>query len=128
MPSPTPSPTVRNMPTTSALTLQPAPDWALFLDVDGTILHLRDTPDSVEAGENLLDILEVILGRLDGAVALVSGRSISILDALFSPHRCPRPDCTDWSAATRAELSTGSKNPLRWMSCGHPCSSWQDRA
>jgi len=89
MPSSIPPSTARNMPTTSALSLQPAPDWALFLDVDGTILHLRDTPDSVEAGENLLNILEVILHRLDGAVALVSGRSISNLDSLFSPHRLP---------------------------------------
>lgn len=73
----------------SALSLTPAPEWALFLDVDGTILHLRDTPDGVEASEQLLDILELILDRLGGAVALVSGRSIANLDSLFAPHRLP---------------------------------------
>ena len=77
------------MHTASALSLTPAPDWALFLDVDGTILHLRDTPDGVEAGKHLLEILETILSQLDGAVALVSGRSINNLDALFTPHRLP---------------------------------------
>lgn len=79
----------RNMPQNSALALKPTPDWALFLDVDGTILHLRDTPDSVEASEALLNLLEAVLKRLDGAVALVSGRSIDNLDALFEPHRLP---------------------------------------
>ncbi len=77
------------MHTPSALQLTPTPEWALFLDVDGTILHLRDTPDGVEAGENLLRVLEKIVSQLDGAVALVSGRSINNLDALFAPHRLP---------------------------------------
>jgi trehalose 6-phosphate phosphatase len=79
----------RNMPQNSALALKPTPAWALFLDVDGTILHLQDTPDSVQASEALLDLLEAILKRLNGAVALVSGRSIDNLDALFEPHRLP---------------------------------------
>jgi trehalose 6-phosphate phosphatase len=79
----------RNMLPDSAHALRPAPDWALFLDVDGTILHLRDTPDSVSASKALLDLLETISSRLDGAVALVSGRRIDNLDALFSPHRLP---------------------------------------
>ncbi|MGD2140357.1 MAG: trehalose-phosphatase [Burkholderiales bacterium] len=73
----------------SALSLTPSTDWALFLDVDGTILHLRDTPDGVQASAQLLDVLESILIELDGAVALVSGRSIDNLDALFAPHRLP---------------------------------------
>ena len=85
-PNVTCTPTMRSP---SALSLHPARDWALFLDVDGTILHLRDTPDSVEAGGHLLDLLETILRRLDGAVALVSGRGIDNLDALFAPHKLP---------------------------------------
>jgi trehalose 6-phosphate phosphatase len=77
------------MCTDSALALTPAPCWALFLDVDGTILHLRDTPDGVQVGEKLLDILELLLTRLGGAVALVSGRRIDTLDSMFAPHRLP---------------------------------------
>ena len=80
---------VFKMRTASALALTPAADWALFLDVDGTILHLRDTPDGVQASEHLLATLEVIVARLDGAVALVSGRSIDTLDSIFAPHRLP---------------------------------------
>ncbi len=52
-------------------------------------MHLRDTADGVEVGGHLLSVLEVILEHLDGAVALVSGRSIDNLDALFAPHRLP---------------------------------------
>ena len=74
---------------TSAVALKPASDWALFLDVDGTILHLRDTPDAVEASAHLLNLLETILASLGGATALVSGRSIANLDELFAPHRLP---------------------------------------
>lgn len=77
------------MQAASAHSLIPAPNWALFLDVDGTILHLRDTPDGVEVSEHLLAIVESILQRLSGAVALVSGRSIENLDALFAPYRLP---------------------------------------
>lgn len=77
------------MQAASAHSLIPNPDWALFLDVDGTILHLRDTPDGVEVGEHLLTIVESILQRLHGAVALVSGRSIENLDSLFAPRRLP---------------------------------------
>lgn len=80
---------MNKMHPTSALSLQPSRDWALFLDVDGTILHLRETPDAVEASAHLLELLETILAGLGGALALVSGRSISNLDELFAPHRLP---------------------------------------
>lgn len=73
----------------SAQSLRPAPDWALFLDADGTILRLRDTPDSVEASAHLLDVLELIARCLNGAVAPVSGRSIDDLDRIFVPHKLP---------------------------------------
>jgi trehalose 6-phosphate phosphatase len=80
---------MNNADPTTALALHPQADWALFLDVDGTILHLRDTPDSVEASAHLLDLLESIHTCLGGAVALVSGRTIDNLDELFAPHRLP---------------------------------------
>ncbi len=89
MPSTSSTTSKNNMLPKSARSLQPSTNWALFLDVDGTILHLRDTPDSVSASASLLDLLEAISSRLDGAVALVSGRSIDNLDTLFSPHRLP---------------------------------------
>ena len=111
--------TVFAMHTASALTLTPAPGWALFLDVDGTILHLRDTPDGIEAGENLLNILELILARLDGAVALVSGRGIDTLDSMFAPHQLPTAGLHGLERRS-AGLDTGQSSSKRArFVCGH---------
>ncbi len=80
---------MQNTPNQSAMSLRPASDWALFLDVDGTLLHLQQTPDGVNRSERVCQILEGIMQRLAGAVALVSGRTIQNLDELFVPHRFP---------------------------------------
>lgn len=73
----------------SALSLRPRSEWALFLDVDGTLLHFADTPDGVRRSERVCRILEALGPCLDGALALVSGRPIEVLDGLFAPHRLP---------------------------------------
>lgn len=61
--------------------------WALFLDVDGTILEIAETPESVYVPESLKQLLTELCLRVDGALALVSGRSLKNLDHLFSPLR-----------------------------------------
>lgn len=73
----------------SALSLRPRREWALFLDVDGTLLHFADTPDGVRRSERVCRILETLVSCFDGALALVSGRPIEVLDSLFAPHRLP---------------------------------------
>jgi trehalose 6-phosphate phosphatase len=69
----------------------PAPslDWCLFLDVDGTLVELTDTPFDIHASDDLRALLTEVAERLGGAVALVSGRSIEYLDALVDPLRLP---------------------------------------
>ena len=62
---------------------------ALFLDVDGTLLEFAAHPDGVRVPGELPEVLEALHRRLDGAVALVSGRSVDGLDALFRPLRLP---------------------------------------
>lgn len=57
--------------------------WALFLDVDGTLLDFARRPDEVEVAEHLHDDLARLRIRLEGAVALLSGRSLEQLDSLF---------------------------------------------
>jgi len=64
---------------------------ALFLDADGTLLAFADDPDAVAVADGLLDTLDTLRDRLDGALALVSGRAIAGLDAIF--------DRPDWAAA-----------------------------
>lgn len=67
----------------------PAEDWALFLDVDGCLLELADAPDAVHVSPGLRDVLQALAERLDGALALVSGRPLAGLDALFAPLQLP---------------------------------------
>jgi trehalose 6-phosphate phosphatase len=70
--------------------LPPArPDWALFLDVDGTLVEFADRPDTVRPDADLRRRLPALADRLGGALALVSGRAIESLDALFQPLRLP---------------------------------------
>ena len=62
---------------------------ALYLDVDGTILDLALTPDTVEVPDWLVPTLRRLADKLEGAVALVSGRTIPAIDALFNPLKLP---------------------------------------
>lgn len=66
-----------------------ARDWALFLDVDGTLLDLVPTPDAVAVPPALPPLLRRLHDRLGGALAFVSGRPIATLDRLFAPLRVP---------------------------------------
>jgi len=65
------------------------PDDCLFLDVDGTLIELADTPFDVRVPADLSALLRSMSERLGGALALVSGRSIDYLDRLFAPLRLP---------------------------------------
>jgi trehalose 6-phosphate phosphatase len=58
---------------------------ALFLDVDGTLLDFAERPELVAVPSGLVQSLARIERRLEGALALVSGRSIEELDELFTP-------------------------------------------
>ena len=62
---------------------------ALFLDIDGTLLDIRDRPDDVAASEDLLQMLDALSARLGGALSLISGRSIADIDRVFAPARFP---------------------------------------
>ena len=64
-----------------------AGDWALFLDVDGCLLDFADAPDAVRVPDGLVEAISRWARRLDGAVALVSGRSLDTLDTLFPELR-----------------------------------------
>ncbi|MCC7049338.1 MAG: trehalose-phosphatase [Alphaproteobacteria bacterium] len=65
----------------------PSDRWALFLDLDGTLLDLAARPDLVTAPPGLVAILRDIEAALAGALAIVSGRSLDQIDALLAPWR-----------------------------------------
>ena len=62
---------------------------ALFLDVDGTLLEFGPAPDDVEVDAATLKFLQDASDTLDGALAIISGRSLAQLDALFGHARFP---------------------------------------
>ena len=75
---------------TDALPL-PAPGerWSLFLDFDGTLAELAETPDGVRVAPDLPATLEALHRAFGGALAVVSGRSIAQLDDFLAPARLP---------------------------------------
>lgn len=60
---------------------------ALFLDFDGTLVDLAPRPDAVTVEPGLADAMSTLARRLDGAFAIVTGRSIATVDTFFAPHR-----------------------------------------
>lgn len=63
--------------------------WALFLDIDGTLLEFANHPHEVVVPKPLIPLLEQLQQKLDGALALISGRSLASIDSLFLPLRLP---------------------------------------
>jgi trehalose 6-phosphate phosphatase len=64
-------------------------DWALFLDVDGTLLDIAARPDQVDAHQVDAALVAGLQRAAGGALALVSGRSLEQLDRMFAPLRLP---------------------------------------
>jgi trehalose 6-phosphate phosphatase len=60
---------------------------AWFLDVDGTLLELAPTPSSVRSDDRLQALLSRLHAAADGALALISGRTVAAIDGLFAPYR-----------------------------------------
>ncbi len=58
---------------------------AFFFDVDGTLIDIAPHPDAVYVSKMLVDDLDRLSAASDGAVALVSGREVAVLDRLFQP-------------------------------------------
>ena len=66
---------------------RPLGETCLFLDVDGSLIDIAPRPDAVIIPQGLVADLLDASDVLGGALALVSGRSIGQLDALFGPDR-----------------------------------------
>jgi len=62
---------------------------AILLDIDGTLLDLAPTPREVWVPPGLAKTLNRLLQRTNGALALVSGRSLNDIDLIFAPDLFP---------------------------------------
>ncbi len=70
-------------PLASAPPLPPIERAALLLDFDGTLVDIAPTPDSVVVPADLAATLRALRIRLDGALAVVSGRPVEQIEALL---------------------------------------------
>lgn len=62
---------------------------ALFLDFDGTLAELAPRPDAVVVPHDLPGLLKRLHDRLDGALAIVTGRAQVDLERLLGPLPLP---------------------------------------
>jgi trehalose 6-phosphate phosphatase len=62
---------------------------AMFLDFDGTLVGLAERPELVVVPSHLARTLERLSERLDGALALVTGRPLHAVDAFMAPALLP---------------------------------------
>lgn len=60
---------------------------ALFLDFDGTLAEIAPRPDAVRVDPALVPNLERLRERLGGALAIVTGRPIGIIDGFLAGAR-----------------------------------------
>ena len=80
-------------PTRRCVTYLPPPpadllrNAALFLDFDGTLVELQGHPDAVAVDAALATLIDRLGDALDGRVAIISGRPVAGIRALFGdPH------------------------------------------
>lgn len=62
---------------------------AIFVDLDGTLVDIADTPAQIAVDAALRELLARLGAACNGALALVSGRSIADLDAHLAPLQLP---------------------------------------
>lgn len=62
---------------------------SLLLDFDGTLVPIGQTPDAICVGEELQGLMALAVERLEGRVAVISGRSLEQLDALWGKTLWP---------------------------------------
>ena len=66
-----------------------AANWAFFLDLDGTLLEIAETPDAVGIGPDEKRLVEKLVAGAGGAVAVISGRALVRIDQILAPLVLP---------------------------------------
>lgn len=94
-----------NLPTPPTTLLDGA---ALFLDFDGTLVDLAETPDDISVPTALGPTLERLKRKLDGRLAIVSGRSLADLERHLPLHGI----AFSGSHGLELRLADGTRLPL----------------
>ncbi|MGH8519171.1 MAG: hypothetical protein ACREUE_17110 [Panacagrimonas sp.] len=56
-------------------------NWAFFLDLDGTLLDLAETPEAVDPGPQEIALLRNLHRACGGALALITGVTVSLMQS-----------------------------------------------
>lgn len=85
---------------------------ALFLDFDGTLVDLASTPDGIHVPGHLASSLHDLADKLDGRLALVSGRAIVDLEQHLGPMSIAKAgshgsDCRHADGENIGEIPSG---------------------
>lgn len=102
----------------AAPTLNATEPIAVFLDFDGTLVNIAERPDLVHVPATLLTTIQAVHDCLDGALAVISGRSIADLDALLAPLQLPMAgvhgiEHRDQAGQTHSEKSSSIPEAVR---------------
>jgi len=81
--------------------------FALFLDFDGTLVEIAPRPDAVRVDPALVPTLERLRDRLGGALAIVTGRPVSVIDDFLAPARFDAAGLHGVEARVSGTLSGG---------------------
>ncbi|MET1755197.1 trehalose-phosphatase [Novosphingobium sp. RD2P27] len=65
--------------------LKTASELSVFLDFDGTLVEIAEHPQGIVVPPHLPQVLTDLSHRLEGRLAVVSGRSLAMLDAFLGP-------------------------------------------
>lgn len=95
------------------LTLSPPPPdlldgAALFLDFDGTLVELAERPDAITVAPTLAPLLKRLRQRLEGRLAIVSGRALADLERYVPVPELP----FSGSHGTELRLGDGTRVAL----------------
>ncbi len=104
----------------------PLRETAWFFDIDGTLAEMKPTPEMVQVAPGIAERLTMLFGVSQGAVAVVSGRSLASIDALLAPlvlpasgqHGAQRRDADGAvrdAGATTASLAAARQRIAAWV-------------
>lgn len=98
--------------TSHSIPPQPSLDLALFLDFDGTLVELAEAPDRIVVPVDLPGLLAALHIRLNGALAIVSGRRLHDLKHFIDPAEVTM--VAEHGAVIRQIGSTEAKSVPLW--------------
>ncbi|HQN51449.1 MAG TPA: trehalose-phosphatase, partial [Phenylobacterium sp.] len=87
---------------------------ALFLDLDGTLIDIAQTPDEVVIPRELVGLLADVTRLLGGALAILTGRRIADIDRYLADPaaNAPKSATTPWGKSPRSRFPLPPGPPL----------------